>query len=192
MANLHSRHRQVRKPRGKRRVEASPEETTLPFSNHVLTPRCSRVLKPGGWVQMVEIYFNVQSDNGSLTDEHALRKWSTQYMRALEDRKELRIGSRLRNFFETAGLVEVDTKMIPLPLSAWSNGQSCRYSQQAGMRTDSAQTQECEPLDNPTARTSSNCFDPWHFTLSHNGCTCRRRHSMRWWRKLKRKRRITR
>lgn len=85
---------------------------------------------------MVEIYFNVQSDNGSLTDEHALRKWSTQYMRALEDRKELRIGSRLRSFFESAGLVEVDTKMIPLPLSAWSNGQSGGNSHQTDMRTD--------------------------------------------------------
>lgn len=57
-------------------------------------------------------------------------------MRALEDRKDLRIGSRLRNLFETAGLVEVDTKMIPLPTSAWSNGQSRRYPQQAGTRTD--------------------------------------------------------
>lgn len=73
---------------------------------------------------MVEIYFNAQSDNGSLTDEHALRRWSTQYMRALEDRKELRIGTRLRNLFTSAGLVEVDIKMIPLPLSAWSTGQS--------------------------------------------------------------------
>jgi hypothetical protein len=73
---------------------------------------------------MVEIYYNVQSDNGSLTDENALRKWSTQYMRALEDRKDLRIGSRLRHLLTDAGLVEVDLKMIPLPLSAWSNGAS--------------------------------------------------------------------
>jgi hypothetical protein len=27
-----------------------------------------KVLKPGGWCQMVEIYFMAQSDNGSLTD----------------------------------------------------------------------------------------------------------------------------
>jgi hypothetical protein len=27
-----------------------------------------RVLRGGGWCQMVEIYYNVQSDNGSLTD----------------------------------------------------------------------------------------------------------------------------
>ena len=27
-----------------------------------------RVTRPGGWCQMVELYFNIQSDNGSLTD----------------------------------------------------------------------------------------------------------------------------
>lgn len=27
-----------------------------------------RVLRPGGWCQMVEIYYNAQSDNGTLTD----------------------------------------------------------------------------------------------------------------------------
>ncbi|KAJ5444601.1 uncharacterized protein N7458_008473, partial [Penicillium daleae] len=80
-----------------------------------------RVLRPGGWVQMTEIYFNVQSDNGSITDQHALRRWSTHYMRALEDRKDIRVGSRLRSFFEEVGLVEIDAKMIPLPLSAWSS-----------------------------------------------------------------------
>ncbi|KAJ5907660.1 hypothetical protein N7495_000342 [Penicillium taxi] len=78
-----------------------------------------RVLKPGGWIQMVEIYFNVQSDNGSLTDQHALRRWSTQFMRALEDQKDLRIGSRLQDLCMREGLEEVDSKMIPLPLSAW-------------------------------------------------------------------------
>ncbi|KAJ5215428.1 uncharacterized protein N7498_001835 [Penicillium cinerascens] len=79
-----------------------------------------RVLKPGGWVQMVEIYFNVQSDNGSLTDQHALRRWSTQYMQALEDKKDLRVASKLRSHFQSSGLVEIDSKMIQLPLSAWS------------------------------------------------------------------------
>ncbi|KAJ5484044.1 hypothetical protein N7539_005840 [Penicillium diatomitis] len=81
----------------------------------------SRVLRPGGWVQTVEMYFNVQSDNGSLTDRHALRRWSTQYMRSLEDRKDLRIGARLNDLFSQAGLLEVETKMIPLPLTDWSS-----------------------------------------------------------------------
>lgn len=80
-----------------------------------------RVLKPGGWVQMVEIYFNVQSDSGLMTEQNALRIWSTQYMGALGDVKDLRVGTRLRNLLTEAGLVEVDATMIPLPLSAWSN-----------------------------------------------------------------------
>jgi hypothetical protein len=72
---------------------------------------------------MVEVYHNVQSDNGSITDQHALRRWSRQYMRALEDRKDLRIGSKLKNLLLEAGLEEVDSNMIPLPLSAWSAGE---------------------------------------------------------------------
>jgi hypothetical protein len=31
-----------------------------------------RILRPGGWCQMVEIYFNAQSDNGTLTSSELL------------------------------------------------------------------------------------------------------------------------
>jgi hypothetical protein len=74
---------------------------------------------------MVELNYNVQSDNGSITDQHALREWSRRYMRALEDLKDLRVGPRLGSLMTTAGLVEVDTTMIQLPLSAWSSGMPC-------------------------------------------------------------------
>ncbi|RAL16404.1 class I SAM-dependent methyltransferase [Aspergillus homomorphus CBS 101889] len=80
-----------------------------------------RVLKPGGWVQMVEMYFNVQSDNGSLTEQHALRQWSTKFMRSLDDKKDLRVGTRLRDLLLAAGMDQVDARMIPLPLSGWAN-----------------------------------------------------------------------
>lgn len=73
---------------------------------------------------MVEIYFNVQSDNGSLTEGNALRQWSREYMGALDDVKDLRVGTRLQDMLAAAGFVEVDVKMIPLPLSGWSNGMS--------------------------------------------------------------------
>jgi hypothetical protein len=75
---------------------------------------------------MVEVYFNVQSDNGSLTDEHALRQWSSKYIRALEDLKDVRVGMRLGELLHAAGLVEVDTKIINLPLSAWPSGKFVR------------------------------------------------------------------
>lgn len=63
-------------------------------------------------------------------------------MRALEDRKDLRIGSKLRTLCEEAGLVEVDAKMIPLPLSAWSSGKfplavlRCDWDTNADCNTD--------------------------------------------------------
>ena len=78
-------------------------------------------------MQMVEIYFNVQSDNGSITEQHALRQWSTRFMGSLEDTKDLRIGARLKSLLTGAGLVDVDARMIPLPLCAWSSGK-CHMS----------------------------------------------------------------
>ncbi|PYH45120.1 class I SAM-dependent methyltransferase [Aspergillus saccharolyticus JOP 1030-1] len=78
-----------------------------------------RVLKPGSWVQMVEMYFNVQSDNGSLTESHALRQWSTKFMQSLNDKKDLRVGTRLKELLLAAGMDHVDARMIPLPLSGW-------------------------------------------------------------------------
>ncbi|PKX98943.1 class I SAM-dependent methyltransferase [Aspergillus novofumigatus IBT 16806] len=89
-----------------------------------------RVLKPGGWVQLIEIYFNVQSDNGSITEEHALRRWSRQFMRSYEGTKDLRVGTRLNTLLRDGGFEEIDARMIPLPLSAWSND---RRMQQIGM-----------------------------------------------------------
>ncbi|KMU73745.1 hypothetical protein CISG_03795 [Coccidioides immitis RMSCC 3703] len=80
-----------------------------------------RSLKRGGWAQMVEIYFNIQSDNGALTENHALRKWSSSYIKALEGVKDVRAGMKLTSLMTSAGLVDIESKMIPLPLSGWSN-----------------------------------------------------------------------
>ncbi|KAK2877824.1 hypothetical protein FQN49_001165, partial [Arthroderma sp. PD_2] len=80
----------------------------------------ARCLKRGGWAQMVEIYFNVQSDSGALTENHALRRWSTSYIAALEGTKDLRAGMKLANLMSSVGLVDIESKMIPLPLSGWS------------------------------------------------------------------------
>ncbi|KEY82121.1 hypothetical protein BA78_4453 [Aspergillus fumigatus] len=83
--------------------------------------RCALFLKPGGWVQLIEIYFNVQSDNGSITEEHALRRWSRHFMRSYEGTKDLRVGTRLNTLLRDGGFEEIDARMIPLPLSAWSS-----------------------------------------------------------------------
>jgi len=75
---------------------------------------------------MVELYLNVQSDNGTIADQNALRQWSAKYRAALDDLKDLSVGTRLGNLMAAAGLVEVDIKRMQLPLSAWSSDTKLR------------------------------------------------------------------
>lgn len=89
------------------------------MSKHLLIE--GRVLKPGGWVQMVECYYMCQSDNGSITDGSALRQWSDKYFQALGDVKDLRAPLQLRNMLSAAGLVNIENRMIPLPFCDWPN-----------------------------------------------------------------------
>lgn len=88
---------------------------------------------------MVELYFQCQSDNGTLTEsmklqvqevmncyrspepDHALRQWSTRYFDSLAGIKDLRIPLRLQNVMRDVGFVDVEQRMLPLPTSAWSN-----------------------------------------------------------------------
>lgn len=71
---------------------------------------------------MVECYYMCQSDNGSITGSHALQQWSNAYIGALNDIKDPRAPMQLQNFFTAAGFVEVESRMIPLPLCGWSTG----------------------------------------------------------------------
>ena len=72
---------------------------------------------------MVECYHMCQSDNGSITDEHAIRQWSNHYIRSMEGLKDLRAPIRLQAMFAAAGLVNIESRMVQLPLCGWSNGQ---------------------------------------------------------------------
>ncbi|KAK0671058.1 S-adenosyl-L-methionine-dependent methyltransferase [Cercophora samala] len=80
-----------------------------------------RVLRPGGWCQMVEIYYNAQSDNGTLTANHALQVWSQSYLQSIQPYKDPRVALRLQTLMTQAGFVEVESRLLTLPLSGWSN-----------------------------------------------------------------------
>ena len=64
-----------------------------------------------------------QSDNGSITDSHALRRWSVAYMRAHESTKDPRVPMQLQTHLTEAGMVNVESRMIPIPLSPWPTGE---------------------------------------------------------------------
>lgn len=71
---------------------------------------------------MVECYYMCQSDNGSITDSSALRVWSNKLIEALSSTKDPRVALQLQNTLTTAGFVDVESRMVPLPLCGWSNG----------------------------------------------------------------------
>lgn len=86
-----------------------------------------RVLRPGGWCQLIEIYFNAQSDNDTLTDDHALRQWSRRYLGAMERcGKDPRAGRRLHGWMRDAGFVNVESTTLTLPMCGWSNDEITR------------------------------------------------------------------
>lgn len=71
---------------------------------------------------MIECYYMCQSDNGSISDENALHQWSEHYIRAMEEGKDPRASLQLQSMFNTAGLVEVESRMMPMPLCGWADG----------------------------------------------------------------------
>ncbi|KAI1403381.1 hypothetical protein F4819DRAFT_484651 [Hypoxylon fuscum] len=82
-----------------------------------------RCLRGGGWCQMAEIDFNAQSDNGTLTDGHALRQWSEKYRQAMSRFKNPEAPRRLGHWMRNAGFTDVEERMIPLPMCGWSDNQ---------------------------------------------------------------------
>ena len=71
---------------------------------------------------MVECYYMCQSDNGSITSEHAIRQWSNYYLQSLEGLKDLRAPLRLQAMLAATGFVDIESKVVQLPLCAWASG----------------------------------------------------------------------
>ncbi|KAF2145231.1 uncharacterized protein K452DRAFT_316320 [Aplosporella prunicola CBS 121167] len=78
-----------------------------------------RLLKRGGWVQMAEFYYIIQSDSGMLTDEHALMQWSNAYRHITERDRDPRIGRHLGQMMRTAGLADVQEVTYRMPIGGW-------------------------------------------------------------------------
>ncbi|KAI9678322.1 MAG: hypothetical protein M1817_006268 [Caeruleum heppii] len=96
-----------------------------------------RVLKPGGWLQMSEIYYNSQSDNGTLTEDHALRRWSARFFEAMEAAgKDPRVGNLLPRLLPEAGFERVQVQMVPLRLCGWAKNDSPLELEQQGIGQD--------------------------------------------------------
>lgn len=81
------------------------------------------LLRPNGWIQIVEYYLNIQSSSGRLTDESAVRRWWLKYSEAMSRmNRDPRIGNRLQSLFTEARLGDVRVETIQLPIGDWETG----------------------------------------------------------------------
>jgi hypothetical protein len=55
-------------------------------------------------------------------DGHALRQWSARYLSALDGLKDVRRPMYLHRMMIDAGLVDIESRTIQLPLCGWSRG----------------------------------------------------------------------
>lgn len=85
------------------------------------------LLRPGGWLQMVELEFRFQSHAGRLryTPQEPLFRWQGWYDATMREKnKDPRIGSQLGTYMRRAGFENVETLAIPLQIGRWNQSQS--------------------------------------------------------------------
>ena len=79
------------------------------------------LLKPGGWLQMVEIQYPFQSYNGSLPEQSFLNRWWQWYSWALQQMgKNPRIGRDLQGLLTAERFEHVSGFNLDLPIGTWN------------------------------------------------------------------------
>lgn len=88
-----------------------------------------RLLKPGGWLQMVEQYALVRSENGQAVPY--LQRWWQMFSAALAQmNKNAHVGRSLRTHMNNQGFESVHERAERLPIGNWDASQ-CLETQQS-------------------------------------------------------------
>jgi len=77
-------------------------------------------LKPGAWIDQYEISIIFQSDDGSVTPDSALGKFSSIFLEAGEKfGKSLHIAEDMKKYIDDAGFVNTVEKVYKAPIRGW-------------------------------------------------------------------------
>lgn len=83
------------------------------------------LLRRGGYLQCAELYYNIQSDNGRLTEEHSTYHWYQYYQSGAQQLdRDPRVGRKLTNMMRNAGLANVQQRFFRIPIGDWGTSQS--------------------------------------------------------------------
>ncbi|ETN36863.1 uncharacterized protein HMPREF1541_07850 [Cyphellophora europaea CBS 101466] len=82
--------------------------------------QCFDNLTPGGYIELQDFDLDYYSVDGSLTPDHALKRWLTASYAAEEiTGRTLRPGRQLEGWLKAAGFVNVQVIRTPIPLGPW-------------------------------------------------------------------------
>ena len=85
-----------------------------------LMRQCHDNLSPGGWVEFQDFDIDYYSQDGSLTEEHAFRRWLALSAQAAgQVGRSLRVGVQLEQWVRDAGFVDVQVFKVPVPIGSW-------------------------------------------------------------------------
>jgi len=77
-------------------------------------------LKPGGYMESQEIVPTPYCDDGTMPSDWAFMDWvRTSDEAAMAADRPLRIGSRLKKWYEAVGFVDVQERIFKLPIGPW-------------------------------------------------------------------------
>lgn len=86
----------------------------------VLINELKALLKPGGHLQMFELYLLFQSDNGRLPDTSASNAWWSWYTRFMDlSGRDARVARNLERYCRAAGFERVIATQHRLPIGRW-------------------------------------------------------------------------
>ncbi|KAE9373887.1 S-adenosyl-L-methionine-dependent methyltransferase [Stipitochalara longipes BDJ] len=79
-----------------------------------------RYTKPGGWMESLDIMMPPFCDDGTMPADWPFKEWSeTMEDAAKNANRPLRIANRLKRWYIEVGFVDVQERVVKLPINAW-------------------------------------------------------------------------
>ncbi|OAP59063.1 hypothetical protein AYL99_06361 [Fonsecaea erecta] len=85
-----------------------------------LMRQCYDNLNPGGWVEFQDFDIDYYSQDGSLSDKHAIKRWQVLCMEAAAKvGRTLTVGRQLERWVREASFTNVQAVKVPVPIGPW-------------------------------------------------------------------------
>lgn len=103
-------------------------ESLLPPNEGADETACRRNLKPGGWIEIQDIYPRLFSDDDTIPPDYAVRHFYAVVGNVLSERYgfDVRVMERLPELLESLGFVNVQKKVFHMPLGEWARDSRLR------------------------------------------------------------------